>query len=255
MLNSQGTPTQTGFMHALAESIAPKFAVSYLRVSSRDQAERGGEDTEGYSIPAQREANKKKAHSLGAIVGKEFVERGKSARSAKRPELQKMLEYIKENKERIDYVIVHKVDRWARNRGDDADITRAINEAGVELVSVSENIDNTPSGKLMHGIMSSIAEFYSLNLANEVKKGLYEKVKRGGTTSKALLGYLNIRRFDEQGREERTVIVNEERAPLVKLAFEEHATGKWSVNALAEHLALRSISTRSTPEMPSSPIN
>ena len=90
-------------MQALANSITPKFAVSYLRVSTRGQAERGGGADEGFSIPAQREANKKKALSMGAIVGKEFVDRGASAKSADRPELQKMLEYVKENADRVDY--------------------------------------------------------------------------------------------------------------------------------------------------------
>ena len=97
--------------HAIAESMTPKFAVSYLRVSTRGQAERGGGHDEGFSIPAQREANKKKALSMGAIVGKEFVDRGASAKSADRPQLQAMLEYVKENAARVDYVIVHKVDR------------------------------------------------------------------------------------------------------------------------------------------------
>ena len=111
---------------SLTDSMTPKFAISYLRVSTPGQAERGGGDDEGFSIPAQRDANKRKAHSIGAIVCKEFVDRGTSARSANRPELQKMLEYIKENKERVDYVIVHKVDRLARNRGDDVDISRVL---------------------------------------------------------------------------------------------------------------------------------
>ena len=53
---------------ALMDSMTPKFAVSYLRVSTRGQAERGGGHDEGFSIPAQREANKKKALSMGAMV-------------------------------------------------------------------------------------------------------------------------------------------------------------------------------------------
>ena len=243
-------------MQAISESIAPKkFAVSYLRVSSKGQAERGGGDDEGYSIPAQREANKRKAHSMGAIIGKEFVDRGKSARSAKRPELQKMLDYVRENKERIDYVIIHKVDRWARNRGDDADITRAINEAGVQLVSASENIDSTPSGQLVHGIMSTIAEFYSSNLSAEVKKGKDQKVKNGGTPSKAPLGYRNIRDFDEMGRRNSRVELDPERAPMIKLAFEEYATNNWSLSTLAEHLADIGLATPKTPNLPAKPIN
>ena len=242
-------------MESLANAMTPKFAVSYLRVSTRGQAERGGGADEGFSIPAQREANKKKALSMGAMVGKEFVDRGTSAKSADRPELQKMLEYVKENADRVDYVIVHKVDRLARNRGDDVDIMRTLRECGVQLVSASESIDDTPAGMLLHGIMSSIAEFYSQNLANEVKKGLNEKVKSGGTPSRAPLGYLNIRRMDEKGREERTVILDEERAPLIKLAFEEYATGNWTVQDLAEHLAACGLTTRATPRIPSQPIS
>lgn len=242
-------------MQALTESMTPKFAVSYLRVSTRGQAERGGGADEGFSIPAQREANKRKALSMGAMIGKEFVDRGASAKSADRPELQKMLEYVKENADRIDYVIVHKVDRLARNRGDDIDIMRVLRECGVQLVSASESIDDTPAGMLLHGIMSSIAEFYSQNLAAEVKKGMGQKVKNGGTIGRAPLGYLNVRRVDEKGREERTVVLDEERAPLIKLAFEEYATGNWTVADLAEHLAACGLTTRATPKIPSVPIN
>lgn len=242
-------------LQVMTAGIAPKFAVSYLRVSTRGQAERGGGADEGFSIPAQREANKKKALSMGAMIGKEFVDRGASAKSADRPELKKMLEYIKENAERVDYVIVHKVDRLARNRGDDIDIMRTLREYGVQLVSASESIDETPAGMLLHGIMSSIAEFYSQNLATEVKKGMSEKVKNGGTVGRAPLGYRNIHRFDDKGREERTVVLDEERAPLIKLAFEEYATGNWTVESLADHLATYGLTTRTTPKVPSAPID
>ena len=248
------TSTLANTAQVLLDSMTPKFAVSYLRVSTRGQAERGGGHDEGFSIPAQREANKKKAMSMGAIVGKEFVDRGASAKSADRPQLQAMLEYVKENADRVDYVIVHKVDRLARNRDDDSDIMRTLRECGVQLVSASESIDDTPAGMLLHGIMSSIAEFYSQNLATEVKKGLGEKVKSGGTVSKAPIGYQNVRLVDDKGREERTVILDPERAPLIKLAFEEYATGNWTVADLAEHLAACGLNTRSTPRIPSQPI-
>ncbi len=87
------------------------IAVAYLRVSTKEQAERDG-DAEGYSIPAQREAVGRKASSLGAIVTQEFVDRGESARKADRPALQEMLTFIRTNA--VQYVIVHKVDRLAR---------------------------------------------------------------------------------------------------------------------------------------------
>jgi DNA invertase Pin-like site-specific DNA recombinase len=237
---------------AFAQTLVPKAAVSYLRVSTRDQAYKGGE-AEGFSIPAQREANRHKAAALGAIVVKEFVDRGESAKSANRPELQRMLEYVAEND--VDYVIVHKVDRLARNREDDVEINRALGNAGVQLVSTTESIDQTPSGMLLHGIMSSIAEFYSRNLANEVVKGMTQKARGGGTISKAPLGYRNVRVVDGEGREARTVAIDEERAPLIRLAFELYATGQWTVARLADHLADRGLSTVKTPRVPSKPIN
>ena len=237
---------------AMAAQLTPKRAVSYIRVSTREQAQRGGSE-EGFSLPAQREANKRKAQSMGALVVKEFADRGESARSANRPELQKMLAYLKEDGG-IDYVIVHKLDRLARNRADDVEINRAFEEAGVRLVSTSENIDQTPGGMLLHGIMSSIAEFYSRNLANEVIKGMGEKARNGGTLGKAPLGYVNVRGRDEHGREVRTVALDEERAPLIRLAFSEYATGNWTVSQLAKHVAGLGLDVPATPSKPARPI-
>ena len=237
---------------AMAAQLTPKRAVSYIRVSTREQAQRGGSE-EGFSLPAQREANKRKAQSMGALVVKEFADRGESARSANRPELQKMLAYLKEDGG-IDYVIVHKLDRLARNRADDVEINRAFEEAGVRLVSTSENIDQTPGGMLLHGIMSSIAEFYSRNLANEVIKGMGEKARNGGTLGKAPLGYVNVRARDEHGREVRTIALDEERAPLIRLAFTEYATGNWTVRQLADHLNTLGLSIPPTPRRPAKPI-
>ncbi len=237
---------------AMAVQLTPKRAVSYIRVSTREQAQRGGSE-EGFSLPAQREANKRKAQSMGALVVKEFADRGESARSANRPELQKMLAYLKEDGG-IDYVIVHKLDRLARNRADDVEINRTFEEAGVRLVSTSENIDQTPGGMLLHGIMSSIAEFYSRNLANEVIKGMGEKARNGGTLGKAPLGYLNVRARDENGREVRTVELDQQRAPLLRLAFSEYATGNWTVSQLADHLNTLGLSIPPTPRRCAKPI-
>lgn len=112
-------------------------AVTYQRVSTKEQASKGRRD-EGFSIPAQREANARKAESLGARIIAEFVDAGESARSADRP-VQRMLEYIETHQ--ITYCIVHKVDRLASNRLDDVEIHRCLVEAGVTLVSATENID------------------------------------------------------------------------------------------------------------------
>lgn len=88
----------------------------------------------------------------------------------------------------------------------------------------------------------------------EVKKGMGEKVKSGGTIGRAPIGYINVRRIDEKGREERTVELDPQRAPLVKLAFEEYSTGNWSLNSLAEYMSALGLNTRATPKIPSKPV-
>jgi site-specific DNA recombinase len=221
-------------------------SVLYLRVSTKEQAERGGE-SEGFSIPAQRDACLRKAAALNAVVVEQFIDRGESAKSARRPELQRMLAFVAE--EQVDYVIVHKIDRLARNRVDDVEISLALRKAGATLVSCTENIDETPSGALLHGIMSSIAEFYSRNLANEVNKGLIQKAKNGGTPTKAPIGYLNVRQFDE-GREIRTVEIDQERAPLVVWAFKTYATGEWTVRTLLAEATKKGLLSKPTPKRP-----
>lgn len=226
------------------------LAVSYLRVSTKEQASKGGRD-EGFSIPAQREANLRKARELNAIITEEFVDAGESARKADRPELMRMIEYVKTHQ--VAYCIVHKVDRLARNRADDVTIHLALKEAGVMLVSATENIDETPSGMLLHGIMSTIAEFYSRNLAGEVSKGMNQKAQGGGTNGKAPMGYLNVTKRDELGREVRTVEVDPDRAPLITWAFEAYATGNYSTISLREELIDRGLTTVPTPKRPSKP--
>lgn len=223
------------------------LAVSYLRVSTREQAERGGTE-EGFSIPAQREANHRKADELGARVVREFVDAGESARSADRDGLQEMLAFIAAT--RVTFCIVHKLDRLARNRADDVKIHEALIGAGVTLVSATESIDQTPSGMLVHGIMSSIAEFYSRNLATEVTKGLTQKVAQGGTPMRAPIGYLNVRKTDENGREVRTVEVDPERAALIAWAFEHYGEGETSVTGLLRDLTARGLLTVPTPKRP-----
>jgi site-specific DNA recombinase len=223
-----------------------KQAVIYLRVSSAQQADNDF-DIQGFSIPAQREACEREAAKLGAAVADEYIDRGESATTAKRPALRAMLDRLTRGD--IDFVIVHKVDRLARNRADDVEIVMAIRQAGAQLVSVTENIDETPSGLLLHGIMSSIAEFYSRNLAAEVMKGTTQKAKAGGTPFRAPLGYLHDRLMVD-GREIRVVVHDSERAPLVREAFVLYASGDYALSELAAILEERGLRSRPTRKYP-----
>lgn len=81
-----------------------------------------------------------------------------------------------------------------------------------------------------------------------------EKARNGGTLGKAPLGYVNVRGRDEHGREVRTVELDEERAPLVRLAFTEYATGQWTVRQLADHLSTLGLTIPPTPRRCAKPI-
>ncbi|MFJ4220711.1 recombinase family protein [Curtobacterium luteum] len=231
--------------------VSKPLAVMYLRVSTKDQAGRGGE-AEGFSIPAQREACMRKADALGLQLVEEFVDAGESARSANRPELKRMLKYVEEH--RVATVIVHKVDRLARNRVDDVEINLALTKAGAQLVSCTENIDETPSGMLLHGIMSSIAEFYSRNLATESRKGMLQKAKNGGTVNAVPFGYLNVHARTAEGRDMRTVALDPERAEWVPWIFERYAGGDWTVSMIRDELNKHGVTTLPRPSRPSAPI-
>lgn len=228
-----------------------KRAVIYLRVSTSGQADTDY-DAEGYSIPAQRDACQRKAESMDATVVDEYLDRGETARVADRPAFQTMLERIKHHKD-VDYVVVHKINRFARNLEDAVVLGVGLRKAGAQLVSAVENIDDSPGGRLLHGVLATIAEFESANLANEVLKGTVQKAKNGGTPFRAPLGYLNVRDVID-GRIIRTVAVDPDRAPLIRYAFEEYASGNWTLRALLADLTAKGLTSRPTPKQPEKPL-
>jgi site-specific DNA recombinase len=227
------------------------IAFAYLRVSTKEQARTGG-GAEGYSIPAQREACHAKAQQLGVAVEAEYVDAGESARSADREQLQKLLKDIKTV--RPEFVIVHKIDRLARNREDDIAINLMLRKHGVKLVSCTENIDDTPSGRLLYGLMAEIAQFYSGNLAQEVMKGLVRKAQEGGTPFRAPLGYLN-RRETRGSAEFSWVEQDPERAEIIRWCLEEYSTGEWSAIDLTLTAQVKGLTSRPMPSRPAKPVS
>jgi len=75
---------------------------------------------------------------------------------------------------RIEVVIVHKLDRFSRDRYDSAMYKRELRRNGVQLFSVLENLDNSPESVIMESVLEGMAEYYSKNLAREVRKGMRE---------------------------------------------------------------------------------
>lgn len=208
------------------------FAAIYVRVSSTGQMGRDG-DEDGYSIPAQVKACTRAAEDRGLRVAKVYMERAESARSDSRPVLQQMMVELKTLG--VEALIVHKVDRLARNRLDDARLYEQLVGMSISLISATENIDATPAGQLMHGMLATFAEYYSNNLANEVKKGLHQKHASGGTPYAPPVGYVPVRTMI--GKQDiRTVELDEERAPLVKTVFELYLSGEWSLIDLTANM-------------------
>ena len=225
-------------------STAGSRAVLYLRVSSKKQVSTDF-DPEGISLPAQRVACQRKAEQLGLDVVDEYIEPGVSGtETTKRVAFQEMLERIRTKRD-VDHVIIYKLSRLHRNRLDEAFTMAELRKRGVTLLSATEHIDDTPTGRLMQGILSSFNEFRSAEDGADIAYKLGEKAKKGGTISMAPLGYINVGQRVED-REVRTVDFDPERAPLVKLAFELYATGKYSAPELAEELYLRGLRTRAT---------
>ena len=225
--------------------------VIYLRVSTKEQAEHGlGE--EGFSIPAQREACVRHVRDKGWTVLDEYSDRGESARTADRPQLQAMLARVAEDGD-VDAIVVHKVDRLARNLEDHVAIRAGLRKRGVALVSVTENLEETASGRLVEGIHALMAEFYSANLASEIRKGMGQKAKMGGWPHIAPLGYRNVRE-SIAGRTVAHIVVDEERAPFITAAFELYATGEWTIKGLAAELAHRGLRNRGRRDRPVGPV-
>ncbi|MGN6188223.1 MAG: recombinase family protein [Conexibacter sp.] len=227
-----------------------KKAVILLRVSSSGQLTDSAPD--GLSISAQRTACTDKAGELGAEVVREYVAPAERASVGVPPTVRELLADLARDRD-IDFVVLHKLDRLARDELSDFQAYAEIRAAGAQLVSVSESIDDTPSGMLVHGILASINAFHSRNLKTEVLKGTTEKAKLGGTPFRAPVGYLNVRKVVD-GREIRTIAVDPERAPLVQWAFAAYASGNYTLDTLLDALTAKGLTTRPGPKMPAKPI-
>ncbi len=205
----------------------------YARVSTDKQAQKD------LSIPAQIEAMREHAKKNSWKIIGHYVDEGESATTANRPELKNLLQHCKENKD-IDIVIVHKLDRLARNLVDHATIKAILKQKGIKLVSVSEPFDDNPVGNLLENIIASVSEWYSANLGEEIKKSNLAKLKKGEWPRKPPIGYKSVK--GEDGRSKH--IPDQKTVPLVRQAFELFSTGNYSLNTLAAEMHSRGLKTR-----------
>lgn len=205
----------------------------YARVSTDKQAQKE------LSIPAQTAAMKEYARKKGWKTVGYFIDEGESAKTANRPQLKKLIQHCKENKG-IDIVLVHKIDRLARNLVDYATIKAILKQKGIRLVSVSEPFDDNPVGNLLENIIASISEWYSANLGEEIKKANFAKLKRGEWPHKPPFGYKSVK--GENGRVKH--VPDPKSASFVRQSFELFSTGNYSLKTLSEEMRTRGLKTR-----------
>lgn len=187
-------------------------AALYVRVSTEEQAE------EGQSIEAQLAALRAYAVTHGMEVVEEFVDRGFSATTDRRPAFQRMVALARRRPRPFDVILVHKMDRFARNR-EHAIVYKNLfrRECGINVVSILEPFDESPIGQMMEGLMEIMAEFYSANLSQEVLKGMRHKAQAGAALGLAPIGY----RIGPDDRLEPDPAT----APVVRWIFEQYAAG------------------------------
>lgn len=183
-------------------------AVIYARYSSTNQRE---ESIEGQIRECTDFANRQDITIVGS-----YIDRALTGKTDARPQFQKMI--ADSGKQLFDIVIVYTLDRFARNRYDSATYKAKLKKNGVKVISAKENITDDPSGIILESVLEGMAEYYSVELAQKVLRGMTEnalacKWLNGGVP----LGY----KLDN----DKHLIIDELAAPVVLKIFEMYAAG------------------------------
>ena len=185
-----------------------KTGVIYARYSSASQNEQ--------SIAGQVEVCTKWAEANDIDIVHIYHDEALSGKTDKRPDFQKMIKAAKSRK--FDYIIVYKLDRFARNRYDSAIYKAQLKKYGVRILSAMENIADGPEGIILESVLEGMAEYYSANLAQNVLRGLHQRAELGKHLGgKPPLGY--------KLTADRSYEIDDDTAPIVRKIFEMYAEG------------------------------
>ena len=185
----------------------PTPAALYARVSSDRQ------DVD-LSVAAQLRALRDYARTNNYVVVGEYVDEAESGRVADRPEFNKMIDEARKPKAPFRQILVWKFSRFTRKREHAVALKSMLRRRGIRVVSITEQADDTPTGKLLEAIIESVDEFYSENLAQEVARGMREAASRGfWVGSRTPYGFRRVKVQD--GVKERPKLVPDPDASLV----------------------------------------
>ena len=201
----------------------------YTRVSTEMQID-------GYSLEAQKNRLYKEAKYRKMKVIEEFSDEGKSGKNIKgRPEFQKMLNKIQAGTDKVDYVLVFKLSRFGRNTADTMNSLQLMEDFGVNLLSVEDNIDSgSASGKMMISVVASVSEMERENIKEQTMAGREQKARNGRWNGGfAPYGYKLKHKDGSKGGE---LVINEEEAPLIRLIFDKYSNTTMGISGVAKWL-------------------
>jgi DNA invertase Pin-like site-specific DNA recombinase len=197
-----------------------KQCFGYIRVSTAKQGEHG------VSLQEQRDAIARYAERSGLEIVRWFEERETAAKRG-RVVFNTMLGELRRGK--AEGVVIHKIDRSARNLKDWADLGELI-DRGVQVLFTNESLDlTTRGGRLSADIQAVVAADYIRNLREETRKGFYGRLKQGVYPLPAPIGYVDR----GQGKPKE---IDPVKGPLVRKAFELYASGQYTLDTLGDTL-------------------
>ena len=198
-------------------------AALYARVSSDRQ------DVD-LSVAAQLRALRDHADKNGYLVAREYVDEAESGRIADRPEFRKMIDEASKPNAPFREILVWKLSRFTRNREHAVAYKSMLRKKGIRVVSTTEHADDTAHGRLLEGIIESMDEFYSENLAQEVMRGMREAASRGfWVASTSPYGYDRIK-VQDGAKMRPTLQPNEDASPIVRRIFDMAETGRGTMD-------------------------
>ena len=200
----------------------------YTRVSTAMQVD-------GYSLEAQKERLMKFAEFQEMEVVREYCDAGKSGKSITgRPEFQRMLQDVSEERDGVAFILVFKLSRFGRNAADVLNSLQFIQDYGVNLICVEDGIDSSKdSGKLTITVLSAVAEIERENILVQTMEGRKQKAREGKWNGgQAPFGY-------DLDSKNSTLVVNEEEAEIVRIIYDKFVHTDMGADAICNYLNQR----------------
>ena len=205
-----------------------KIAVIYARYSSDNQTEQ--------SIEGQLRVCEQYAQNNNIAILNTYIDRAMTGTNDNRPAFQQMIK-DSANKE-FDYILVYKIDRFSRNKYEIAKNKKILKDNGVKLLSAMENIPDTPEGIILESLLEGMAEYYSAELSQKVKRGMNETRLKGNFTGGTIIYGYKV--------ENHKILINEEQAEVVRYIYKQYALGTY-VKDIIDSLTSKGILNKGKP--------